>query len=77
MVPCGEDDRQEIDSTIWPGPAIVKLWRKFDEDDEPRGCTGFFIGPHTVITNGHCLYNKEIEKFVVSVEVVPGLNGEE
>lgn len=30
-----------------------------------------------LFVKSRCLYNKEIEKFVVSVEVVPGLNGEE
>jgi glutamyl endopeptidase len=43
-------------------------------------CTGFLIGPSTVITAGHCLYNDGLGPgggvgWAASVRVVPGRNG--
>ena len=47
-----------------------------DPDVYPGGCTGFFIGRHTVITNAHCLYDEDEQEFVANVIVQPGLDGE-
>jgi V8-like Glu-specific endopeptidase len=44
----------------------------------PRGevtCTGFMVGPHTVATAAHCLYNKDMGGWASSAFVTPGLDG--
>ena len=37
-------------------------------------CTGWFVGPHTVMTAGHCVYDP-IFGWATSVEVIPAKNG--
>jgi len=44
----------------------------------PRGrmdCTGFMVGPHTVATAAHCLYNPELGGLATHAVVTPGLDG--
>ena len=44
----------------------------------PRGevtCTGFMVGPHTVATAAHCLYNNEMGGWASSAFVTPGIDG--
>lgn len=38
-------------------------------------CTGFMIGPHTIATTGHCLYNRELGGWATSAFVTPGIDG--
>jgi V8-like Glu-specific endopeptidase len=38
-------------------------------------CTGFFIGPFTIITAGHCVYNPGRGGAVTRADVTPGLDG--
>lgn len=38
-------------------------------------CTWFIVGPHTVATAGHCLYNADIGGGALSAGVIPGSNG--
>ena len=55
----------------------MELQYDSDEPHEYTLCTGFFIGRHTVITNGHCLYDHKNHEFVAYVVVIPGLDDEE
>ena len=44
----------------------------------PRGevtCTGFMVGPHTVATAAHCLYNRDMGGWASSAFVTPGIDG--
>ncbi|MEC0340809.1 MULTISPECIES: serine protease [Bacillus] len=43
--------------------------------NSPFLCTGFFVGPDTVVTAGHCLHNKSQGGWAKSIKVIPGKNG--
>lgn len=38
-------------------------------------CTGFMVGPHTVATAAHCLYNPEFGGWATSAYLTPGIDG--
>lgn len=72
---CGRDDRRRITGTSSvPWRMICKLiiTRK---DGGRSGCTGWFIGPRTVMTAGHCVYSHSAGGWAKSIEVIPGMNG--
>ncbi|MCE7904718.1 MAG: serine protease [Anaerolineae bacterium CFX3] len=70
----GADGRKRQNpTTAFPNRAIAYLVVKF-----PSGtgsCTGWFIGPRTVITAGHCVYDASTNKWATSITVYPGRNG--
>ena len=44
----------------------------------PRGevtCTGFMVGPHTVATAAHCLFNNDMGGWATGAFVTPGIDG--
>jgi glutamyl endopeptidase len=41
------------------------------------GCTGTLVGPHHVLTAGHCVYNVDNNKWYKRIEFSPGQNGEQ
>ncbi len=70
----GTDDRVQISATTSiPWRRICALKMKFPNGSY-RG-TGFFIGPRTVATAGHCVYLKSAGGWAESIEVIPGCNG--
>ena len=71
---CGNDDRVKIDLTIeapWRWTCFLLSKRS---DGSQMKCTGWFIGPRTVVTAGHCLFDER--GWVDEVEVIPGGDGE-
>lgn len=71
---CGIDDRLEtINTTQAPWRWICQLLMRFPNGS--GGGTGWFIGPHTLMTAGHCVYDKEAGGWATSIEVIPGLRG--
>ena len=65
----GTDDRVRISpATSYPWSAIAHLVIT-RADGQTGTCTGFFIGPHTVATAGHCVYNGGWAR---SIQVIPG-----
>jgi V8-like Glu-specific endopeptidase len=44
-------------------------------DETTEICTGFFIGPFTIITAGHCVYDPGRGGAVTRADVTPGLDG--
>jgi V8-like Glu-specific endopeptidase len=71
----GSDDRTRIYATrSLPWRTICKLeitaanGRRF-------GCSGAFIGPRTVLTNGHCVYMHSQGGWARNIRVIPGMNG--
>jgi V8-like Glu-specific endopeptidase len=70
---CGQDDRAEVLNTnVAPWRWICQLLMKF-----PNGNfigTGWLIGPRTVMTAGHCLYDsRRGGGWAQSIEVIPGM----
>lgn len=65
----GTDDRVRISpATSYPWSAIAHLVIT-RADGQTGTCTGFFIGPHTVATAGHCVYNGGWARSII---VIPG-----
>jgi len=63
------------DSTTFPFRAICRLIITASDNTRWYG-TGFFIGPRTVVTTGHCVYLHEHGGWARSIEVIPGLSNE-
>ncbi|MFH1118899.1 MAG: T9SS type A sorting domain-containing protein [Bacteroidota bacterium] len=57
-------------TTIYPYSTSVKLFMKWGENYYMG--TGVLIGPKTVLTAGHCIYNHTTKKWADQIEVVPG-----
>ncbi|GEM_PF-497613 len=71
---CPPDNRIRITNTTqipwrWNCQLIMTL-----ASGNKATCTGWLIGPHTVMTAGHCVYSKANGGWVKSVEVIPGMN---
>lgn len=72
----GEDGRVQVTNTEeyhWRAVAQVRItWPNGDSD----GCTGWFIGPRTVATAGHCVHTDEHGTgWATSIKVYPGCDG--
>lgn len=71
----GIDDRIRVnDTTSYPYSAIVHVATQYN-NGEIYGCTGALINKDTVLTAGHCIYNKEIGGWATNVIVTPCRNG--
>ncbi len=74
---CGSDDRIRI------SPATNIPWRWICQliitkaDASQSRCTGWFIGPRTVITSGHCVYSHSANGWAQKIEVFPGMDENE
>ncbi|WP_319547987.1 serine protease [Desulfogranum marinum] len=72
---CGRDDRKKISGTTSiPWRMICKLIIT-TAGGSRSGCTGWFIGPRTVMTAGHCVYSHTRGGWAKKIEVIPGMNG--
>ena len=73
----GPDDRVRINNTAdYPWRVHASLLITAADDSRWLG-TGWFIGPHTVMTAGHVVYirNGPAAGWVKSIDVMPGRNG--
>jgi V8-like Glu-specific endopeptidase len=71
----GPDDRRKITNTrVFPWRTICYLEITAADGRRYLG-TGNFIGPHTVMTAGHCIYMHRHGGWVRSIRVIPGANG--
>jgi len=72
----GSDDRVQIGNTaVYPFQVIGYIGGKTKQGY--GGCSGTLIGPYTVLTAAHCLYNHDDKDFLSEIIFVPGLNGAE
>lgn len=58
-----------VDPSAYPYSAIVHII------SDIGGCTGWLIGPDTVATAGHCVYDPNRGKWASSATVYPGRDG--
>lgn len=71
----GKDDRIRLyNTTKYPWRTICKLEITAADGTNWR-CSGAFIGPRTVLTNGHCVFMHNRGGWVKQVRVIPGKNG--
>lgn len=71
---CGRDDRVRISpATAIPWRWIAQLIITFPNGNRSR-CTGWLIGPRTVMTAGHCVYSRGNGGWARTIEVIPGLD---
>ena len=71
---CGTDDRARITPTsVVPWRWNCQLILTLTDGSRARG-TGWFIGPRTVMTAGHCVHTGRGGEFMRSIEVIPGLD---
>lgn len=71
----GNDDRIQIANTkVYPFSAIGYLESK-DTKGNYESCSATLIGPSTVLTAAHCLYNHETKAWQDAMFFIPGLNG--
>ena len=71
----GSDDRVRIQATQdihWRRICALRI--TFKNGKVYRG-TGFFIGPRTVATAGHCVHMQSQGGWAAKIEVIPGANG--
>ena len=71
---CGRDDRVRITATSripWRMICQLIITRR---DNRTSRCTGWFIGPGTVMTAGHCVYSHSAGGWARRIEVIPGMN---
>lgn len=72
---CGRDDRVRItNTTTIPWRLNCQLIITLKDGRRSR-CTGWFIGPRTVMTAGHCVYSHSASGWARQIEVIPGMNG--
>lgn len=73
----GADDRVQITNTKkYPFTAIGYIEGK-TKSGGYGSCSGTLIGPQTVLTAAHCLYNHEDKDWLQEIIFVPALNGPE
>lgn len=72
----GRDDRMRIlDTDLAPWRMICALRMRGPDGTGAIG-TGWFIGPRTLLTAGHCVFSTQFfGGWASSIEVIPGLNG--
>lgn len=71
----GDDDRRPVPNpgdTPWRRTCALRILTR---TNRPVVGTGWFIGPRTVMTAGHCVFFHREGGWAQSIEVIPALNG--
>lgn len=72
----GDDDRVQIKNTkAYPFSTIGYLESKSTKTGNYSSCSATLIGPRTVLTAAHCLYNHEDKDWLDDFLFIPALNG--
>lgn len=71
----GQDGREHIsNTTAWPYSIHAQLSMVFNGRD--YGGSGSMVGPHHLLTCGHCVYDFDKSAWAQEISVYPALNGE-
>lgn len=75
----GTDERQRIvDTELYPWRMISALRIRGAEGTSTLIGTGWFVGPKTLLTAGHCVHHQRfLNGWANTIEVSPGRNGDE
>ena len=66
----GSEGREESDTTRYPFTAIGYV--NFRDGEDTYGCTGSMVSSNVVLTNGHCVFDQEKNKFYTDFKFFPG-----
>jgi V8-like Glu-specific endopeptidase len=73
----GEDDRVQVtDAQGYPERIVGWLWSQ-GQDDSWSTCTATLIGPYTVLTAAHCVYQHDNGGWIKQLVFLPGLTDPE
>jgi glutamyl endopeptidase len=74
----GPDDREHVgDTTVFPYSAIAYIELQGEQGEVLGSCTGTFIGPDSVLTAAHCLWDAGIQDWLPAhIRVAPGKDGD-
>ena len=75
QIVIGPDERTQVSPTTYYPVSTVAYMEIYKAGVPYAVCTGVFIGPNTVITAAHCLYDQGTGQWVGDVYVVPGKDG--
>lgn len=71
----GGDDRTPVGKYArFPSRAIASITMRFSDGEYL--CTAWFIGPRTLATAGHCVYDPYLNEWAEIIRVFPGRNDE-
>ena len=68
-VRIGAEGREESDTTVYPFTAIGAI--SFKSGTSSYSCTGSMIAENVVLTNGHCVWDKENKRFYTGFKFSP------
>lgn len=69
----GADDEVEVkDPSVFPYSTACRLSFRFNGGGGTFSCSGTLIGPHHVLTAGHCVYQSEEGGWIEEMTVSPG-----
>lgn len=73
--PCEERVASDCHyASVYPFNTIAKLFVEDPDDGSLGGYgTGFLVGPHCALTNGHCVYKRNQQRyFIKDIHLMPG-----